>query len=178
MSSRTWPPSPFQGAHEVLSSEAKWAKHFFKRLKAFRTSCETLSMVKSNSPRRVRIAVIDTGIDLGNPLIQAVRTYDPSPIRPEWCRSWVGGEQDFHDDVGHGTNCAYLAHKAAPDADIYVAKVFSDKKFKLYQAKHIADVRAPHSGIWASHRSEGHGRQGFVNAARLINLSHRQLLGL
>ncbi|KAH6953871.1 peptidase S8/S53 domain-containing protein [Ilyonectria sp. MPI-CAGE-AT-0026] len=82
--------------------------------------------VQCDSRRRVWIAVIDTGIDMNSVLIQGICADERRLIRPEYCRSWIGGENDFYDDVGYGTSCAYLAYMAAPDADIYVAKVFSD----------------------------------------------------
>ena len=73
---------------------------------------------------------------------------DKGRVKKEWCYSWVGAETDVEDesDELHGTNCVYLLHKAAPEADIYVGKVFPSNRFRTYQAQNITSVRPPTSG--------------------------------
>ncbi|KAF0323681.1 pfs domain-containing protein [Colletotrichum asianum] len=53
---------------------------------------------------------------------------------------WVGEGTDYNDedDSLHGTNCVHLLHKSAPEADIYVAKVFSGTRFNEAEAENIA----------------------------------------
>lgn len=85
--------------------------------------------------RRTRIAVLDTGINKTHGGIEGARCL--RRIRDEWCYSWVGDSEDVRDE---DTHCAYLLHKVAPEADIYVAKVFSHNQVKLYQAENIAKV--------------------------------------
>jgi hypothetical protein len=94
------------------------------------------------SPPRIRIAVLDTGIDFGHPGIQEAK--EKGRVKEEWCHSWVGGENDTRDedDGLHGTNCVYILHKAAPEAEIYVEKVFQGTSFRSYQAQNIAKVRS------------------------------------
>jgi hypothetical protein len=108
-------------------------------LEDFRQSYEGY-MVVTPRPRRTRIAVLDTGINKAHGGIAAALSM--SRIRDEWCHSWVGDPKDVHDEDGHGTHCAHLVHKVAPEADIYVAKVFSYNQVKLYQAENIAKVRS------------------------------------
>jgi hypothetical protein len=93
------------------------------------------------SPRRIRVAIIDTGIDFGHPGIQEVKA--KGHVKEEWCYSWIGSSNNIkdEDDGLHGTNCAYILHKAAPEAEIYVEKVFQNTNFKSYQAQNIAKVR-------------------------------------
>jgi hypothetical protein len=61
-------------------------------------------------------------------------------MKEEWCQSWVGADAKDEDSELHGTNCAYLLHKAAPEANIYVAKVFNQNAFRFYEAENIAKV--------------------------------------
>ncbi|RTE81984.1 hypothetical protein BHE90_003558 [Fusarium euwallaceae] len=88
------------------------------------------------TPRRVRIAVLDTGVDFGHAGIADAK--EKGRIRDEWCHSWVGADAKDEDDELHGTNCAYLLHKSAPEADIYIAKVFNQNAVRYYEAKNIA----------------------------------------
>ncbi len=69
-------------------------------------------------------------------------------MKREWCHSWVGAGTDVEDesDELHGTNCVYLLHKAAPEAEIYVGKVFPSNRFRTYQAQNITTVRPSTSG--------------------------------
>lgn len=67
-------------------------------------------------------------------------------MKEEWCRSWVGADAKDEDDGLHGTNCAHLIHKAAPEADIYVAKVFKQNAFRFYETENIASVGQPRNG--------------------------------
>jgi hypothetical protein len=62
-------------------------------------------------------------------------------MKEDWCQSWVGADARDQDDKLHGTNCAYLLHRAAPEADIYVAKVFNQSALRLYEAENISKVR-------------------------------------
>ncbi|KAL8365506.1 hypothetical protein RB595_004360 [Gaeumannomyces hyphopodioides] len=65
----------------------------------------------------VRIAVLDTGLDLGHDSIPAERIIQK--------RNWVdpGRQDDIRDHDGHGTFVAGLLLKYAPDAELYVGKV-------------------------------------------------------
>ena len=101
---------------------------------------DRVEVLGKESPRRIRIAVIDTGIDFRHPGIMIAK--DKGRLRKEWCHSWVGAETDVQDedDEIHGTNCAYILHKAAPEANIYIEKVFQRNNLKTYQAKNIAMV--------------------------------------
>jgi hypothetical protein len=97
------------------------------------------SISTGESRRRVRIALLDTGIDFRHPTITAA--VQKERIKKEWCYSWVGDSTDVEDDDElHGTNCAHILQRVAPEADIYIAKVFSGNSFRTYQAENIARV--------------------------------------
>ena len=80
-------------------------------------------------PGRVRIAILDTGIELPEVAFWAYR----DRIREQ--KSWVTDDDcdDFiqrgdRDIDGHGTHGAALLLQVAPEADIFVARVFRDRK--------------------------------------------------
>lgn len=121
------------------------AKDFLGRLQNFHQSYSSLVKERDKTesgkemPQRIRIAILDTGIDFTHPGLLAAKG---KRVKKAWCHSWVGDEEDVKDeDPGlHGTNCAYIMNKAAPEADIYIAKVFSTTEFRSYQAENIAKV--------------------------------------
>lgn len=70
--------------------------------------------------RRVKIAVLDTGIDWSNPAISAA----PGNIKDYWHYGGRTLGKEAHGDVdGHGTNIVKILLNLAPFADIYVARV-------------------------------------------------------
>lgn len=89
---------------------------------------------------RVRIAILDTGLNKNHPQVKKMLEAKNNDKRIKKCRSWVPGVvgtdntdkkgilRADEDIDGHGTHCAMVAHKVAPDADIYVARIFRDRK--------------------------------------------------
>ncbi|KAH8902471.1 subtilisin-like protein [Coniochaeta sp. PMI_546] len=71
--------------------------------------------------RRVRIAILDTGIDARN--VAFARPLSKALIKVEDFVTPGGDGLDLH---GHGTHCVGLLCKIAPEAEIYVAKVVKD----------------------------------------------------
>ncbi|KJZ73711.1 hypothetical protein HIM_06829 [Hirsutella minnesotensis 3608] len=93
--------------------------------------------------RRTRIAVLDTGIDMGNEGIRGLvdeimnsrrmmkcPKADRNPIREIGSFTGDNGSDDF----GHGTLVAGLILQTAPEADIFVAKVSGAKSFTNMKA--------------------------------------------
>ncbi|KAL8902272.1 MAG: hypothetical protein Q9207_004808 [Kuettlingeria erythrocarpa] len=81
---------------------------------------------------RVKIAILDTGIDLSHPDFDSsagslgavdVQQLGPRRDRVKECKSFVGEGAGDRDNVGHGTHCAALLLELSPNADIYVARV-------------------------------------------------------
>lgn len=89
--------------------------------------------------RRIKIAVLDTGIDESDKQIKAARISKKRPIRE--MISFVGGSTE--DTYGHGTHVAALLMKVAPEADIYVAKVAQEKKFNATNIVKVRTLQGP-----------------------------------
>lgn len=68
---------------------------------------------------RVRIALLDTGIDVSHPSI--IGAMNCGRIYPQM-ESFVE-DDSITDECGHGTHIAALLSKLAPHAEIYIAKV-------------------------------------------------------
>lgn len=91
------------------------------------------------SPTRVKIALIDTGIDVEDPLI--CPEFASGRI---WGRSWVGDELDLTDTWGHGTHLARLVLRTSKSAEVLIAKVAEDKSFTPKNRQNIVEVRVIH----------------------------------
>ncbi|KAL1871948.1 hypothetical protein Daus18300_004584 [Diaporthe australafricana] len=79
----------------------------------------------TKASRKVRICVIDTGLDKTHPSVMAAVMDDR--LRAEKTFKDNGGT-DTNDEHGHGTHMMELILHVAPEADIYVAKI-ADARF-------------------------------------------------
>lgn len=118
--------------------EAKEAEVFWTSMREFnkRHFPPTASDQHRDDFHPVKIALIDTGVDI-----------EDSLIRPAYAngrvsgRSWVGEPHDLTDTCGHGTHLARLVLKTTKSADILIAKVSQSKEFALKSRQNITEVR-------------------------------------
>ena len=81
---------------------------------------------RKDNQKRVRIAILDTGMDITHPQIQAAQSRingyfsNSTDIPPNSVSDSLELIQDYH---GHGTHRASVLLRTAPDASIFVAKV-------------------------------------------------------
>lgn len=77
------------------------------------------NMEDTASMPRVKVAVLDTGLDLDHPDIQANRE------RIKEVKAWLPPEttRSEGDVSGHGTHVTSLLLAIAPDCDVYVVKI-------------------------------------------------------
>ncbi|RYP66887.1 hypothetical protein DL771_007544 [Monosporascus sp. 5C6A] len=86
------------------------------------------------TPEKIRIAVLDTGIDPTDTMIK------PAMLRIKDKRSWVGSPENCVDNYGHGTHVTRLLIKMAPAAEIYVAKITDNKNVDPEDMSRIAEA--------------------------------------
>ena len=92
----------------------------------------------------MRIAILDTGLNRYHPEVSELLDKVKDDRRIQECKSWLpnsagdGLLPGDEDDDGHGTHCAMVAHKVAPNADIYIARIFKNRK--NVSGKFVADV--------------------------------------
>jgi hypothetical protein len=70
---------------------------------------------------RVKVAILDSGIDRRNSLLLKPQIGTRDPIRA--VEDFLDPGGDGFDSYGHGTHCAGLLRKVAPEADLYIARV-------------------------------------------------------
>ena len=106
---------------------------FVKYLSRCHTLLDMYPLLKSAPGKRVRIAVIDTGLNRHHPEVADLLASDEEEQRIKACESWLpdssrgGFLPGDEDEAGHGTHCAMVTHKVAPNADIFVARVFKNE---------------------------------------------------
>ncbi|KAF3074304.1 Major intracellular serine protease [Trichoderma lentiforme] len=96
---------------------------------------EKLRKPEATEPRRVKIAILDSGIELSK---DQKDMYDVEPKIKY--RSWIEEDTEWKDDVGHGTHLAVLLRKIAPNAGIHVARVFKKRPHVEKSAQIIAEA--------------------------------------
>jgi subtilisin family serine protease len=78
---------------------------------------------ENEQPQRVRIAVLDTGIDASHPLIRQALA-KCSIVDTQGFPSCRDPLQDLH---GHGTHVTSVLLKTSPGAALYIARVTDDE---------------------------------------------------
>ena len=107
---------------------------------------QTHDLITSLSPGkpRVRIAILDTGLNRDH---QAVSEMLAKPNRDRRIKAREcfipaaeldDDEDPDNDPDGHGTHCAMVVHQVAPNADIYVARIFKDQN--NVNGAHVVEV--------------------------------------
>ena len=87
---------------------------------------------------RVKIAVLDTGVDLEHRKLKKYK--DQAQISQERCRDFVSGDKVIRDGTGHGTHCAHTILKLCSTARLYVARVFESDEADAGTVQKIIEV--------------------------------------
>lgn len=99
-----------------------------------------LEPLRKDRCKRVKIAILDSGLDLNHPEFLDRQSKRIKRIRA--VEDFVEKGGTGQDTCGHGTHCLGLLRQIAPEADIYVAKVVKDAEGKL-DPDAIAKVSQP-----------------------------------
>lgn len=87
--------------------------------------------------KKVRIAVIDSGVQEEDPEIAAAKVTK----RIRGYRNFTSADRnDCEDEIGHGTMIARLLLTVAPEAELYIAKVSTQERIPKNQLYHVAEV--------------------------------------
>jgi hypothetical protein len=123
----------------LIKNRAKWADKWMFDLKSKVHGRKTQRIVRDKDCPPVKIAVLDTGIDMQHNYIKGCKKAN----RIKGVKSFVNDDKRIDDICGHGTHVAALLLKVAPECQIYVAKVASGSKIPTDHS--IAEV-----SHWAS----------------------------
>ena len=99
---------------------------------------DSVGPLKSRPGRRPRIAILDTGLNTKHAKVAELLELPKEQRRIQGFWSPDKGLPAEDDEDGHGTHCAMVAHKVAPNADIYVARVFQNRR--TVYGTHVAKV--------------------------------------
>lgn len=110
----------------------------FRRLEAL----SPLQQLPPGDPRRVRVAIIDTGVDMGHIDIQAAAANGQIVKVCDWVDGREGVEdENIGDFEGHGTHIASVILDMAPHVDLYIARVTKQRELFDGEAENVAKVR-------------------------------------
>ena len=115
---------------------------FLNNIRTLRQNSPPIGLAETlkgmQTPEKIRIAVLDTGIDPTDRMIK------PAMSRIIDKRSWVGSiPESYMDKYGHGTHVTRLLLRMAPAAEIYVAKITDNKNVDPEDMSRIAEVSLP-----------------------------------
>jgi len=117
----------------------KQLEPFFNKIRNSRAAFPSLSTGPSQGKERIRIAVLDSGVDDTDPKISTAIRSGRIIDR----RSWVGNHHDHQDIYGHGTHVTRFLLETAPAADICIAKICKEKVINDEFMPGIAKVSFP-----------------------------------
>ncbi|OXV09921.1 hypothetical protein Egran_02316 [Elaphomyces granulatus] len=110
--------------------KVKYAKDFMKELEPFftkirdtRTASPSILTEPSQGKERIKIAILDSGVDDTDQKISGAIRSGRIIDR----RSWVGNVDDHQDTYGHGTHVTRFLLDTAPAAEICIAKICKGK---------------------------------------------------
>lgn len=101
-----------------------------------------LGPFRKDRERRVRIAVLDSGVEMTNPQIQAFKK------RIKRRQDFSDPQGNAVDNDGHGTCCVALVLRVAPEADIYVGKIVTGSGHPIDEEV-VAKVSDAINGPWS-----------------------------
>lgn len=115
---------------QLMANSGIHADNWFKHL---RNDVFPLLPQNRKPRKRVKIAILDTGIDMSESFISTNSTR----ITTE---NFLSNESSVEDVHGHGTHAAALLLQIAENADIYVARIAKDEN-SIIDPKNIEKVR-------------------------------------
>ncbi|KAH8898070.1 subtilisin-like protein [Thozetella sp. PMI_491] len=108
----------------LVTESDKW----FKQLED-----ETHTFMRTVEMEEIRIAILDTGVDMSHPLLK-------SRIVVKDCWDFVEDSADICDEVGHGTHTTSLLARTAPRARIFCGRVWRKRREEKDTGKLVANA--------------------------------------
>jgi hypothetical protein len=117
---------------------------FFRKIKTLHG--DVISLAQHPIRERIRIAVLDSGVDDTDSMIRAAIKF--GRINTQRSKSFVGRPDEWQQDThGHGTHATQLLLKTAPAAEIYIGKICTGKVINDEFMPGIAKVGLPLSPL-------------------------------
>lgn len=113
----------------------KRPRDWFDEMEGFEASVDASRKDPDESCPCVKIAILDTGVDISHPDIS--REYKSGRIK---YHDFTNESNDIEDLDGHGTHSVSLIAKFAPNAEIYAGRVFRQSVAAEGNAEIVAKV--------------------------------------
>jgi len=111
-------------------------KPFVEMIRDLEENCKPSSDWTFWRQKKIRIAIIDTGIDENDIIIETAMEEGRIKAR----RGFMNNMDDYKDCYGHGTHVARLLLELAPQAELYIAKVSNGKSINPPDLNRISEV--------------------------------------
>jgi hypothetical protein len=111
-------------------------KPFVEMIRDLEESCNPSYYWAFWRQEKIRIAIIDSGIDDNDTIIDTAI----EERRIKACQGFMNGVDDYKDCYGHGTHVARLLLELAPQAELYIAKVSNGKSINPPDLNRISEV--------------------------------------
>lgn len=128
--------------HLTLSRKSSALKWFQWHNEAL-CRIDTLRNPRLSGDKRIKIAILDSGIELSQDNEDIYN--NTSEIKYQ---SWVDEDDEWKDQVGHGTHLATLLRRIAPNSLIHVARVYKKRPTMKKSAACISEVSSAFKVHW------------------------------
>jgi hypothetical protein len=81
----------------------------------------------SKLPKRVKVAILDTGYDRGDSLFKEARESLSETNGNIYWKDFVGSSEKPIDQFGHGTRVAFMLLQITKHVDLWIARVFEEE---------------------------------------------------
>jgi subtilisin family serine protease len=110
---------------------------FVEMIRGLADSCPPFPAWAPWRTEKIRIAIIDTGIDNDDDILIETAL---ECGRIKACRGFVNDPDDHKDFHGHGTHVTRLLLEMAPSAELYIAKVSDSRSINATDLNRISEV--------------------------------------
>lgn len=125
-------------AFELMRYRCRRTDEWFQALRSV-DGFRTLARLKLDDPTRIKIAILDTGLDRNHPFVREHKARIKAVC--DWVDSDGLNDDDFSgDEVGHGTHVAFIILANVPNADVFVARISKTRALKHRHTLPVAKV--------------------------------------
>ncbi|KAH6706260.1 peptidase S8/S53 domain-containing protein [Leptodontidium sp. MPI-SDFR-AT-0119] len=114
---------PVTGEVSAAKGAANGPADWFTHMESFEELINASRKEPDDYHPRVKIAILDTGLDLSH--LDIIKAKDEGRLK-YW--DFVDDTEAIKDDDGHGTHCTSIALQYAPNAEIFVGRVFRKRQ--------------------------------------------------
>ena len=81
---------------------------------------------RTHFQQRIKVAIFDTGIDRNDVFMKRFLPHNEAGFIENYCWAYPNSLHPLEDKNGHGTRCASLLLRTAPDIELFVVRIMND----------------------------------------------------